>query len=148
MNDPVLGEVPNTSVLVGSNATVMIDDKVAAYVDDIDIDENYNQTEIMAIGDFFPKDMKPIKFDGSLSGKMWIITDDADEGSVKSLPDLTNILVHQGNLFEFREKSTGKVILRAICKLNTNKTNIGSSAPSSRNVSFKIARVQHGPAYN
>lgn len=144
MPDISIGDIPDTSILVGSNAQVYIDGKIAAYVDDIDIDENYNQTDIRAIGDFFPKDTKALFFEGSFSGKMWIITDEKDPGSVVgSLPDLTNILTKKGNLWEFREKSTGKRILRCVAKLNTRRMNISTTAPSTRNVSFKIIRIQH-----
>jgi len=144
MPDISIGDIPDTSVLVGSNAQVYIDGKLAAYVDDIDIDENYNQTDIRAIGDFFPKDTKALFSDGSFSGKMWIVTDDKDPGSiVKSLPDLTNILTKKGNLWEFREKSTGKRIVRCVAKLNTRRMNISTTQPSTRNVSFKIIRIQH-----
>jgi len=147
MEDISIGQIPDTSILVGSNALVYVDDKAVAYMDDVDIDENYNQTDIRAIGDFNPKDIKALFFEGSFSCKLWIITDNKDPGKIK-LPDMQNILTTKGHLVEFREKSTGKRIMRVIAKLNTQKTNIGSTQPSSRNCSFKIVKIQHMEAYN
>ncbi|MDI7166637.1 hypothetical protein [Leptospira santarosai] len=149
MADPQLPEdLPDPSILVGSNAEVYIDGVIAAYVNDIDIDENYNQTPFYALGDFFPKTTKPLRFEGNLTGKMFIITDDKDPGAVKTLPDLSNIISHKGNLLEFREKSTGKRILRALCKLDTRKTGLSTESGTASNISMKIIRIQKKEAYN
>ncbi|EKR57180.1 hypothetical protein [Leptospira interrogans] len=149
MADPQLPEdLPDPSILVGANAEVYIDGNVVAYINEIDIDENYNQTSIYAIGDFFPKTTKPMRFEGDLTGKIYILTDDKDPGTVKTLPDLSNIITHRGNLLEFREKGTNRRILRAICKLNSRKTGINTDTPGASNISMKILRIQKKEAYN
>ncbi|WP_061232478.1 hypothetical protein [Leptospira noguchii] len=149
MADPQLPEdLPDPSILVGSNAEVYIDGNVVAYINEIELNENYNQTPIYVVGQYFPVAIKPMRFEGDLAGKIFIITDDKDPGTVKTLPDLSNIITHRGNLLEFREKGTDRRILRAICKLDSRRTGVNTDTPSASNISMKILRIQKKEAYN
>ena len=147
MADLAISDVKQIANLSGTNVAVFVDGKKVAYFENVKVDEKYNQTNLDVIGQFFPINTMPTKFDGTLSGKLWLITDPADELKI-TLPDLTEILSHKGSLFEFRQQDTDTPILRAICKLDSRTTTFSSGEAVSADVNFKIIRVQHTEAYN
>ncbi|WCL51521.1 hypothetical protein [Leptospira sp. GIMC2001] len=146
-NDPTLPPVPDTSILVGSNVDVFIDGKRRAFIENVDVDNNYNTEEFYGLGKYFPLDAKSMFYKGNLTGKMHVVTDPEEPGAM-NLVDISGILTHKGHEFEFREASTGRRIGRMICKLNTDRHNISNKSATSRDVSFVIIRIQMMEGFN
>ncbi|MCB1178095.1 MAG: hypothetical protein KDK36_10990 [Leptospiraceae bacterium] len=117
MADLTVADVPNVKALVGANVNVYQDGKKLFYMQNLKVDENYNQTDLYVLGNFFPATTMPMKFDGTITGKTWIIVDPSDEGRIK-LPDLQEILVTTGMLVELRIASDDTPLMRAVVKLD------------------------------
>jgi len=146
-NDPPLPQQIDTSILVGSNVDVLVDGKVRAFIENVDVDHNYNQEEFYGLGKFFPLDSKPMYYKGGLTGKLHVVTDPNEPGAM-NLVTLSKILTHKGHEFEFREASTGRRIAMYWCKLNTDRHNISNKQATSRDVSFIIVRPRMMEGFN
>jgi hypothetical protein len=146
-NDPPLPEVIDTSILVGSNVDVYIDKVRRAFIENVDVDHNYNQEEFYGLGNFFPLDSKAMFYKGNLTGKMHVVTDPNEPGAM-NLVTLSKILTHKGHDMEFREASTGRRIAQYVCKLNTDRHNISNKQATSRDVSFVIVRPRMMEGFN
>ena len=141
MADLTVADVPQIKALTGANVNVYSDGKKLLYMQNLRIEENYNQTDLPVLGNFFPVTTMPMKFDGSISGKSWIITDENDPGRI-TLPDLQEILVNTGMLIEIREASSDRPLMRAVVKLDRRSMDFGQDA-IGQDLTFKLIRVQH-----
>lgn len=141
MADLAVADVPQIKALTGANVNVYSDGVKLLYMQNIRVEENYNQTDLPVLGNFFPATTMPMKFDGTISGKSWTITDPADPGRIK-LPDLQEILVNTGMLVELREASSDTPLMRAVVKLDRRSIEFGQDAVG-QDLTFKLIRVQH-----
>ena len=141
MADLTVADVPNIQALAGANVNVYVDGRKLLYMQNIRVDENYNQTDLPVLGNFFPATTMPMKFDGTISGKAWIIIDPNDPGRIK-LPDLQEILVNTGLLVELRVASTDEFLFRAVVKLDKRSMDFGQDA-IAQDLTFKLIRIQH-----
>lgn len=144
MADLTVADVPNIKALTGANVNVYTDGRKILYMQNLKVDENYNQTELMVLGNFFPATTMPMKFDGTITGKTWVILDPDDPGRIK-LPDLQEILVSTGMLVELRTASDDTPLMRAVVKLDKRSSDFGQDA-AGIDVTFKLIRIQHMPA--
>lgn len=141
MADLTVADVPNIKALTGANVNVYSDGRKLLYMQNLRVEENYNQTELPVLGNFFPATTMPMKFDGTISGKSWTIIDKDDPGRIK-LPDLQEILVNTGMLIELRIASTDEPLMRAVVKLDRRSFDFSQEA-IGQDVTFKLIRVQH-----
>ena len=139
--------IPDPSVITGSDALVFIDGRKALYLTDVMPDYQYNQNEIRGIGSWFSLGVRSMFFSGSFSASAHLLSK-PEEGSLPSLPVMEEILTSKPNILEFREKSTGRRIMRVLAKLNTEGFNLSAVQLSQRRLSFIIIRVQVLEAYN
>ena len=139
--DLTVADVPNIKALAGANVNVYSDGRKLLYMQNIKVDENYNQTDLPVLGNFFPATTMPMKFDGTISGKSWVIIDPDDPGRIK-LPDLQEILVSTGMLVELRVASTDEPLFRAVVKLDKRSMDFGQDA-IGQDLTFKLIRIQH-----
>lgn len=144
MSDLTVADVPNIKALIGANVNVYMDGKKLLYMQNLKVDENYNQTDLPVLGSFFPATTMPTKFDGTITGKSWVILDPDDPGRI-DLPDLQEILINTGNLFELRTAADDTPLMRVVAKLDKRAVDFGQDAAGT-DLTFKIARIQHMPA--
>ena len=140
-------ELPDPSIITGSDALVYIDGQKALYLTDVMPDFQYNQNEVRGIGSWFALGARSMFFSSSFSATAHLLSK-PEEGSLPSLPVIEEILRAKPNVIEFREKSTGRRIMRVIAKLNTEGFSLSAVQLSQRRLSFIIIRVQVLEAYN
>lgn len=145
--DPPLPEVIDTSVLVGSNCDVYIDGVRRAFIEQVQVSNQYNTESIYGLGKYFPLDAKSMFYAGTLTGQMHVVTNPNEPGAM-NLAKLSQILTHKGHVFEFREASTGTRIAQYYCKLNTDDHTIANKQVTSRSVSFVIIRPRMMEGFN
>lgn len=127
-------------VLTGSDASVFMDGKPLLFLTDLSPDWNYNQQEIRAIGSWFAKGTRSVKFTGTFSATAHLIT--TEEDGLPRLPQMEEILTAPPLVVEVREKSSGVRIMRFTAKLNTEGVNLSSDTLSGRRLSFVLIQVQ------
>ncbi len=140
-------DIPDPSVITGSDVVVYIDGRRALYLTDVMPDFQYNQNEIRGLGSWFALGTRSMFFSGSFSATAHLLAQ-PEEGSLPSLPVMEEILINRANVFEFREKSTGRRIMRTLAKLNTEGANFSTVQLSQRRLSFMIISVQILEGYN
>ncbi len=140
-------ELPDPSVITGSDAVVYVDGRKAMFLTDVMPDFQYNQSEVRGIGSWFSLGLRSMFFSGSFSASAHLLSQPED-GSIPSLPVMEEILTAKPNIFEFREKSTGRRIMRLFAKLNTEGFHISAVQLAQRRLSFLIIRALPLEAYN
>lgn len=129
-------ELENPDVITGCDAIVLFNGQLAGFIQDIDIEENLNQAEILAIGYWKPRGFKSLKWDGTFSATFHTLAV-ATQGVVK-LDTSSPVAASAPYAFLFKQKSTGKRIASGIGHVNTKGFNLANNALSSRRVSFVL----------
>lgn len=126
----------NPDVITGCDAVVLLNGKLAGFIQDIEIEENVNQTPVEAIGFWKPRGFKSLKWDGTFSATFHILAV-ATEGVIK-LDTSSPVAASAGYQFLFKQKSTGKRIASGIGHINTKGFSLSNNQLSSRRCSFVL----------
>lgn len=136
----------NPSVLTGSDINVYMNMKKVAFLTDLNPNWSYNQQEIRGIGSWFALGTRSAFFSGTFDATAHVLSQPED--GVPGLPQMEEILTAGPSIFEVREKSTGRRIMRIIAKINSEGANISANQLSARRMSFLVTYVQLLEAWN